>query len=98
MAIVELEKRSRGIMFSGNCLRLLFLLKRFQVYTLSDDEKKRKEALFWSLMFLAIGVMTFMAEVTQVQLTRCGLNPSIKLQILLLCFHIFLTEVVGRSC
>ena len=26
------------------------------------------------------------------------LNPSIKLQILLLCFHTFLTEVVGRSC
>ena len=31
----------------------------------------------------------------------CSLNPlrpSIKLQILLLCFHTFLTEVVGRSC
>ena len=26
------------------------------------------------------------------------LSPSIKLQILLLCFHTFLTEVVGRSC
>ena len=26
------------------------------------------------------------------------LRPSIKLQILLLCFHTFLTEVVGRSC
>ena len=26
------------------------------------------------------------------------LSPSIKLQILLLWFHIFLTEVVGRSC
>ena len=25
-------------------------------------------------------------------------NPSIKLKILLLCFHAFLTEVVGRSC
>ena len=26
------------------------------------------------------------------------LSPSIKFQILLLCFHKFLTEVVGRSC
>ena len=26
------------------------------------------------------------------------LRPSIKLQILLLCFHTFLTEVVKRSC
>ena len=26
------------------------------------------------------------------------LSPSIKLQILLLCYHTFLTEVVGRSC
>ena len=26
------------------------------------------------------------------------LSPSIKLKILLLCFHTFLTEVVGRSC
>ena len=26
------------------------------------------------------------------------LRPSIKIQILLLCFHTFLTEVVGRSC
>ena len=26
------------------------------------------------------------------------LTPSIKLQFLLLCFHVFLTEVVGRSC
>ena len=26
------------------------------------------------------------------------LSPSIKLQFLLLCFHTFLTEVVGRSC
>ena len=26
------------------------------------------------------------------------LSPSIKLQILLLCFHKFLTEIVGRSC
>ena len=26
------------------------------------------------------------------------LGPGIKLQILLLCFHTFLTEVVGRSC
>ena len=26
------------------------------------------------------------------------LSPGIRLQILLLCFHIFLTEVVGRSC
>ena len=26
------------------------------------------------------------------------LSPSIKLQFLLLCFHSFLTEVVGRSC
>ena len=26
------------------------------------------------------------------------LSPSIKLQILLLCFHTFLTEAVGRSC
>ena len=26
------------------------------------------------------------------------LSPGIKLQILLLCFHTFLTEVVGRSC
>ena len=26
------------------------------------------------------------------------LRPSIKLQILLLCFHTFRTEVVGRSC
>ena len=26
------------------------------------------------------------------------LSPSIKLQILFLCFHTFLTEVVGRSC
>ena len=26
------------------------------------------------------------------------LRPGIKLQILLLCFHTFLTEVVGRSC
>ena len=26
------------------------------------------------------------------------LNPNIKLQILLLCFHAFRTEVVGRSC
>ena len=29
---------------------------------------------------------------------RNPLRPSIKLQILLLCFHTFLTEVVGRSC
>ena len=32
---------------------------------------------------------------------KCSINPlspSIKLQILLLCFHVFLTEVVGRSC
>ena len=28
----------------------------------------------------------------------CSGFPSIKLQILLLCFHTFLTEVVGRSC
>ena len=26
------------------------------------------------------------------------LSPGVKLQILLLCFHTFLTEVVGRSC
>ena len=26
------------------------------------------------------------------------LSPSIKLQILLLCFHTFLREVVGRGC
>ena len=26
------------------------------------------------------------------------LSPGIKLQILLLCFHTFLTKVVGRSC
>ena len=26
------------------------------------------------------------------------LSPSVKLQILLLCFHTFLAEVVGRSC
>ena len=26
------------------------------------------------------------------------LSPSIRFQILLLCFHTFLTEVVGRSC
>ena len=26
------------------------------------------------------------------------LRPGVKLQILLLCFHTFLTEVVGRSC
>ena len=26
------------------------------------------------------------------------LRPSIKFQILLLCFHTFLTEVLGRSC
>ena len=26
------------------------------------------------------------------------LSPSTKLQILMLCFHTFLTEVVGRSC
>ena len=26
------------------------------------------------------------------------LSPSIKLQFLLLCFHAFFTEVVGRSC
>ena len=26
------------------------------------------------------------------------LSPGIKLQILLLCFHTFLTELVGRSC
>ena len=26
------------------------------------------------------------------------LRPGIKLHILLLCFHTFLTEVVGRSC
>ena len=26
------------------------------------------------------------------------LSPGLKLQILLLCFHTFLTEVVGRSC
>ena len=26
------------------------------------------------------------------------LSPGIKLQILLLCFHTFLTEVMGRSC
>ena len=26
------------------------------------------------------------------------LSPSIKLKILLLCFHTFLTEVAGRSC
>ena len=26
------------------------------------------------------------------------LSPGIKFQILLLCFHTFLTEVVGRSC
>ena len=35
--------------------------------------------------------------------TFCGrsfnpLSPGVKLQILLLCFHTFLTEVVGRSC
>ena len=26
------------------------------------------------------------------------LSPGIKLQFLILCFHAFLTEVVGRSC
>ena len=26
------------------------------------------------------------------------LRPSIKLQILLLCFHTFITDVKGRSC
>ena len=26
------------------------------------------------------------------------LSPSIKLQVLLLCFHTFLTEVAGKSC
>ena len=26
------------------------------------------------------------------------LSPGVKLQILLLCFHTFLAEVVGRSC
>ena len=26
------------------------------------------------------------------------LSPGVKLQILVLCFHTFLTEVVGRSC
>ena len=26
------------------------------------------------------------------------LSPGVKLQILLLCFHAFLTKVVGRSC
>ena len=26
------------------------------------------------------------------------LSPGLKLQILLLCFHTFLTEVLGRSC
>ena len=30
--------------------------------------------------------------------TLLAIKPSIKLQILLLCFHTFLTEVVGRIC
>ena len=31
-------------------------------------------------------------------ITLNPLSPSIKLQILFLCFHTFLTEVVERSC
>ena len=40
------------------------------------------------------GKLMLAADMAQVR----PLSPSIKLQILLLCFHTYLTQVVGRSC
>ena len=46
---------------------------------------------FLSVVYVAFNVFLFLFSFNP-------LSPSVKLQILLLCFHTFLTEVVGRSC
>ena len=55
----------------------------------------RKESL-WRKLRLCFAHLE--GQGTQRKLSYYPLRSSIKLQILLLCFHTFLTEVVGRSC
>ena len=64
--------------------------KRVEVFLLSLGERERETLLtsfyatIWRVADLAQNVLL--------------VSSSIKLQILLLFFHTFLTEVVGRSC
>ena len=37
-----------------------------KVFSLNDNEKMKKESEFWSLMFLAIGAASFLAQLMQV--------------------------------
>ena len=46
--------------------------------------------------FISFGLGTVRSERVTARVNP--FTPGIKLQFLLLCFHAFLTEVVGRSC
>ena len=59
--------------------------------------KSINTVIFEGIELLKAHVVSFFSYLTSVPRTF-DLDCSIKLQFLLLCFHTFLTEVVGRSC
>ena len=46
---------------------IFFRLSNFEVFTSRDEEKVRKESEFWSVMFLAVGVTSFLTNLCQVK-------------------------------
>lgn len=67
---------------------------------MNDDEKMKKESEFWSLMFLAIGAASFLAQLIQVHVVyeRNILIVTSVVLFLVSLFSSFIVLILTSSC
>ena len=79
-----------------NCVTVL-CKKKHMYRTISQMMRDNPPRKMWKVNQISHKAFAIVATVGVLGVLN-PLSPSIKLQILLLCFHTFLTKVVGRSC
>ena len=67
-------------------------------YHTQQQRKNNNEKINYNRHLMNVMQAVYSFTIFQSNWTFNPLSPSIKFQILLLCFHTFLTKVVGRSC